>query len=175
MWWAYGVTKLAAEHLCRVAFETHRLPVIVLRTARFFPEADMAQAIEQSDENTKANEFLFRRLTVEDAAEAHVTALERAPAIGFDRFIIAAPTPFEPSDCAALIADAPAVVTRYFPEYRAIYDRRGWTMFRSIDRAYVSRRAEERLGSVAARASRTSFAPCRDDKIERRGNYRDAI
>ena len=77
----------------------------------------MAHAIAQSDENTKANEFLFRRLTVEDAAEAHVAALEKAPEIGFDTFIISAPTPFKPSDCAALIADAPSVVARYFPDY----------------------------------------------------------
>ena len=35
----------------------------------------MAHAIVQSGDNTKANEFLFRRLTVEDAAEAHVVAL----------------------------------------------------------------------------------------------------
>ena len=54
------------------------LPVIILGTSRFFPEADdMAHEIEQSDANTKANEFLFRRLTVEDAAEAHVVALEK--------------------------------------------------------------------------------------------------
>ena len=76
----YGVTKLSAEHLCRLFNELHRLPVIVLRTARFFPEEDdMAHAIVQSEENTKVNEFLFRRLTVEDAAEAHVAALDKAP------------------------------------------------------------------------------------------------
>ena len=60
----YGVSKLAAEHLCRLYHLQSGLPVIVLRTARFFPEADdMAHAIAQSDENTKANELLFRRLT----------------------------------------------------------------------------------------------------------------
>ena len=59
----------------------------------------MAHAIVQSGENTKANEFLFRRLTVEDAAEAHVVALARAPEIGFDTFIISAMTPFSPADC----------------------------------------------------------------------------
>ena len=72
----YGVSKLAAEHLCRMVHDAHGLPIVVLRTSRFFPEEDdMAHAIAQSDENTKANEFLFRRLTVEDAAEAHVVAL----------------------------------------------------------------------------------------------------
>ena len=70
----------------------HGLPIVILRTARFFPEEDdMAHAIVQSGANTKANEFLFRRLTVEDAAEAHVVALDRAPEIGFDTFIVSAP------------------------------------------------------------------------------------
>jgi UDP-glucose 4-epimerase len=151
----YGVTKLAAEHLSRITHQDHRLPVIVLRTARFFPEEDdMAHAIEQSAENTKANEFLFRRLTVEDAAEAHVAALDRAPALGFGLFVVAAPTPFQPDDREALIADAPSVVARYFPAYPDVYRRRGWSMFKSIDRVCVSRLAEERLGFRC----RTGFA-----------------
>ena len=59
----YGVTKRAAEELCRLFNHLHRLPILILRTSRFFPEEDdMAHAIVQSGENTKANEFLFRRL-----------------------------------------------------------------------------------------------------------------
>ncbi|TGT42286.1 NAD(P)-dependent oxidoreductase [Mesorhizobium sp. M8A.F.Ca.ET.165.01.1.1] len=151
----YGVTKLSAEHLCRLYHLQHGLPVVVLRTARFFPEADdMAHAIEQSDANTKANELLFRRLTVDDAARAHVAALEKAPELGFDIFIVCAPTPFQPDDCADLIADAPSVVARYYPEFPALYARKGWTMFSSIDRVYDASRARDRLGFVC----RTSFA-----------------
>ncbi|MER9841194.1 NAD(P)-dependent oxidoreductase [Mesorhizobium australicum] len=151
----YGVTKLSAEHLCRLYHLQHGLPVVVLRTARFFPEADdMAHAIEQSDANTKANELLFRRLTVEDAAQAHVVALEKAPELGFDIFIVCAPTPFQPEDCEALIRDAPSVVARYFPEFPALYARKGWTMFSSIDRIYDASRARDRLGF----ACRTRFA-----------------
>jgi len=143
----YGVTKLAAEQLCRLFHELHRLPIIVLRTARFFPEEDdMAHAIAQSDENTKANEFLFRRLTVEDAAESHVAALAKAPALGFDTFIVCARTPFHREDCEQLLHDAPSVVARYYPDYPAIYDRLGWTMFDSIDRVYDSGKAARRLG-----------------------------
>lgn len=150
----YGVTKLSAEHLCRLYHLRHGLPVVVLRTARFFPEADdMAHAIEQSDANTKANELLFRRLTVEDAAEAHVAALEKAPQLGFDIFIVCAPTPFQPEDCDALIRDATAVVARYFPDFAALYARKGWTMFSSIDRVYDASRARDRLGFVC----KTSF------------------
>jgi UDP-glucose 4-epimerase len=151
----YGVSKLSAEHLCRMMHQEHGLPVTILRTARFFPEEDdMAHAIEQSEANTKANEFLFRRLTVEDAAEAHVAALAKAPELGFDTFIICAPTPFGREDCAALIADAPAVVARYFPQYRGIYARLGWTMFQSIDRVYDAGHATRRLGFTC----RTGYA-----------------
>src|SRR5262249_25477596 len=122
---------------------------------RFFPEEeDMAHEIEQSDANTKANEFLFRRLTVEDAAESHRVALERAPEVGFDTFIVAPPTPFAPADCTELIRDAPAVGARYFPRYREIYARRGWAMFRSIYPVYDPSNMEHRLGFRC----RTGFA-----------------
>jgi UDP-glucose 4-epimerase len=143
----YGVTKLAAEHLCRMVHESHRLPVLILRTARFFPEEDdMAHLIAQSGPNTKVNELLFRRLTVEDAADAHVAALERAPELRFDTFIVSAPTPFSLQDRAELISDAPAVVARYFPRYGEVYARLGWSMFASIDRVYVTDHATRRLG-----------------------------
>jgi UDP-glucose 4-epimerase len=150
----YGVTKLAAEDLCRLFHQLHRLPIVILRTSRFFPEEDdMAHAIAQSGQNTKANEFLFRRLSVEDAAEAHVVALHRAPEIGFDSFIVSALTPFSRADCRDLIADAPSVVARYFPDYRARYAKRGWTMFDSIDRIYDSNKARHVLGFTC----RTNF------------------
>src|SRR5882757_938837 len=150
----YGVTKRAAEEMCRLFNHLHGLPIVILRTARFFPEEDdMAHAITQSGENTKANEFLFRRLSVEDAAEAHLVALQKAPEIGFDTFIVSALTPFLPRDCRDLIADAPAVVARYFPDYRAKYDKRGWTMFGSIDRVYDAGKAKRKLGFVC----RTGF------------------
>ena len=150
----YGVSKLSAEHLCRMVHHSSGLPIIILRTSRFFPEEDdMAQEIIQSGPNTKANEFLFRRLTVHDAASAHIVALDRAPQIGFDTFIISALTPFSPEDCEQLMDYAPLVVHHYFPRYREIYARRGWTMFDYIDRVYDSNRAMRRLGFVC----RTDF------------------
>jgi UDP-glucose 4-epimerase len=155
----YGVSKLSAEHLCRMVHERSGLPLVVLRTGRFFPEEDdMAHKIFQSGENTKANEFLFRRLTVEDAAEAHIAALARAPKVGFDTFIISALTPFHPADCEDLMHDAPAVVAHYYPRYREIYARRGWTMFDSIDRVYDSSKAMRQLGFVC----RTGFGEVLD-------------
>jgi UDP-glucose 4-epimerase len=36
----YGATKAAAEDLCQLFHRNQKLPAIVLRTSRFFPEAD---------------------------------------------------------------------------------------------------------------------------------------
>jgi nucleoside-diphosphate-sugar epimerase len=143
----YGVTKLAAEHLCRLFHQLHGLPVLILRTARFFPEEDdMAHEISQSGPNTKANELLFRRLSVEDAAQGHIAAIAKAPELGFDTFVVSAKTPFHRGDCKQLVTDAPAVVERYFPHYPGLYARVGWTMFQCIDRVYDSRKASTILG-----------------------------
>ncbi|MES2443882.1 MAG: NAD(P)-dependent oxidoreductase [Pseudomonadota bacterium] len=141
----YGVTKLAAEQLCRLAHLEHGLGCAVLRTARFFPEEDDTHR-DLSGPNTKANEFLNRRLTVEDAARAHLVALEKAPAIGFGTFILSAPTPFARAACAELKADAQAVIARHFPDAAELYARQGWRLPRSIGRVYDAGLAERVLG-----------------------------
>ena len=149
----YGVTKLAAEGLCRLHHLDHGLNCIILRTGRFFPEEDDTHR-DLSGENMKANEFLNRRLTVEDVAEAHLVALERAPAIGFGTYIICAPTPFRPADAETLKQDAVAAVARYFPDAPALYAARGWQLPRRIGRVYDTRLAERELGFRA----RTDFS-----------------
>ncbi|OYW24182.1 MULTISPECIES: NAD(P)-dependent oxidoreductase [unclassified Sphingomonas] len=145
----YGVTKLAAEHLCRLFHQERGLACLVLRTGRFFPEDDDTHK-QPSGENLKANELLNRRLTVEDAAMAHLVALDRAPAIGFGTFILSAPTPFARDDVAALKADAPAVIARYFPQAAALYAEKGWVLPATIDRVYDAEHAERVLGFRAA-------------------------
>lgn len=141
----YGATKLGAEALCRIAHLEHGLACLVLRTSRFFPEDDDTHTTP-SGPNLKANEFLHRRLTVEDAVRAHVMAVERAPEIGFDTLIVSAPTPFARSDVAALKTDAAAVIARYFPDAPELYARAGWVLPRSIGRVYDAARAERVLG-----------------------------
>lgn len=141
----YGVTKYAAEQLCRLFHLEHGLSVVVLRTARFFPEEDDTH-LTLGGENMKANEFLHRRLTVEDAAAAHVAALERAPGVGFGTYIVSAPPPFSRADLAELKCDAPTVVTRYFSEAATLYARRGWTLPRTIGRIYDPAAIERDLG-----------------------------
>jgi UDP-glucose 4-epimerase len=144
----YGVTKLAAEGLCELFFRTCGLPVIVLRTARFFPEEDDDVAVRNTYEtaNAQANEMVYRRADIADVADAHLAALERADAIGFGRYIVSATTPFSPEDLPALHCDARSVVARLFPDCARLYAARGWTLFPRIDRVYVNRRAREALG-----------------------------
>jgi UDP-glucose 4-epimerase len=141
----YGVTKLAAEGLCRVQHLERGLNCIILRTARFFPEDDDTHR-DLSGPNLKANEFLHRRLTVEDAARAHLVALAQAPALGFDTFIVSAPTPFSPTDAEALKRNAADVVADRFPEALEVYAACGWQLPSSIGRVYDSRRAQTVLG-----------------------------
>ncbi len=143
----YGVTKTAAEDLCRLFHRDQKLPCLILRTSRFFPEEDdVAERRLYDQANLKVNEYLYRRVDVEDVVGSHLLAMEQAPVLGFGKFIITATSPFERSDVAQLGVDAPAVLARYFPEYPAIYAKLGWTMLPALDRVYVNARARELLG-----------------------------
>src|SRR5262252_7376776 len=144
----YGVTKTAAEDLCELFYRQHRLACLVLRTARFFPEEDDHTETRQAyeDGNIKANEFLYRRVDLEDVVQAHLLAIAQAPAIGFGRYIISATTPLTQDDLWDLRANALLVVKRRVPDYEAEYARRGWKMFPGLDRVYVNARARNELG-----------------------------
>lgn len=144
----YGVTKTAAEDLCRLFYRNYKLHCLVLRTSRFFPEEDDQKLIrdEYTGENAKVNELLYRRTDVEDVVKAHLLALERASQIGFDRYIISSTTPFTPDDLPELNVDAPSVVKKLYPVYEEIYQSQGWKIFPVIDRVYVNEKARKELG-----------------------------
>ncbi len=141
----YGATKYAAEQLCRLFHAEHGLNCIVLRTGRFFPEDDDTHS-HPPGENLKANELLHRRLTVEDAARAHLAALNQAPQIGFGTYIVSAPTPFARDEAAALKHDARALIARHFPDAEALYAMHGWELPARIGRVYDSGRIQRDLG-----------------------------
>ncbi|QIG50889.1 NAD(P)-dependent oxidoreductase [Nordella sp. HKS 07] len=144
----YGVSKIAAEGLCGLFARRHGLPVIVLKTSRFFPEVDDDTAMRGRYEpaNTQANELLNRRADIADIVDAHLLAAAKAKSIGFGRFIISATTPFCRDDLETLRVDAPAVVHRLYPDCAALFAARGWRLFPAIDRVYVNRRAVTELG-----------------------------
>ena len=144
----YGVTKTGAEDVCQIFDGRDGMRCVVLRTSRFFPEEDDRREIRDGyyEANTKANEFLYRRVDIEDVVSAHLAVLERGAAIPFDRYIISATTPFLREDLPELGTDAERVLRRRVPGYEEVYRRLGWRMFPAIDRVYVNERARRVLG-----------------------------
>ncbi|MGB3455372.1 MAG: NAD(P)-dependent oxidoreductase [Litorimonas sp.] len=141
----YGVTKLAAEGLCRQHHLDRGLNAVVLRTSRFFPEDDDTDRA-LSGPNMKMNELLNRRASVADMARAHLAALDAAPQIGFGLFVVSAPTPFTRHDRVKLKQNAPMVVRGYFPEVSRLYAQQGWTLPRTLGRVYDGSRITRELG-----------------------------
>jgi len=144
----YGVTKTGAEDLCQLFYRNHQLPCLILKTSRFFPEKDDDKSVRElyDDDNIKANEFLYRRVDVEDVVSAHLLAVEKAATIGFGKYIISATSPFSKTDLVDLRNDAPAVVEKFFPDFKEIYQLKNWRMLPRIDRVYVNEKARTELG-----------------------------
>jgi len=144
----YGVTKAAAEDLCQIFYRNLKLPCLILKTSRFFPEEDDKRSIRDlyEDENIKVNEYLYRRVDIEDVVTAHLIAIEKVAEIGFGKFIISATSPFLKNDLISLRNDAPAVVEKLYPDYNKIYRKKNWKMLPEIDRVYVNEKARAVLG-----------------------------
>jgi nucleoside-diphosphate-sugar epimerase len=167
----YGATKLAAEHLGELAARDG-LPVVVLRVARFFPEEDDRDDVraEYADANLKVNEFLHRRVDLADVVDAHLLAAERAPDLGFGRYVVSATTPFTVGDLAELGTDAPAVVERLFPDAVRRYREWGWRLSPTLDRVYVNERARRDLGWHPAHDFRGAV-----ERVAAEGDFRSAL
>lgn len=144
----YGVTKTAAEDLCQLFHRNEKLATLVLRTSRFFPEEDDVAERREAyiEENLKVNELLYRRVDIEDVVTSLLCAVDKAPSLGFEKFIITATAPFKRDDAAQLGVDAPVVVARYVPEYVDVFRARRWTMLPTLDRVYVNDKARRLLG-----------------------------
>ena len=141
----YGATKLAGEALCRQHHIDRGLPVIILRTSRFFPEEDDSHRA-LSGPNMKANEFLNRRATVEDMARAHLSAIEKADQIGFGLYLVSAPTPFQRSHTKRLKENAASLITELYPDAEDLYAAAGWQLPKSLGRVYDGTRITRDLG-----------------------------
>lgn len=144
----YGATKNAAEDLVQLAARETGLATVILRTSRFFAEEDDDPQTRAAycGENARANEFLFRRVDLEDAATAHICALERAPEASGQRFIVSATTPFQREDAARLPTAPMEAVAQYFPDAGRIYHTANFQMFPSITRVYDNAAARNILG-----------------------------
>lgn len=123
----YGLTKSSAEDLCYLISSQSSLPAVVLKTSRFFPEADDdadRRASLPDDENLKLCELAYRRVDIADIVSACVASIRaqtrpRLPStegegegkgegpkrIKFGKYIISGPSPFlhlSPEDWVAL-------------------------------------------------------------------------
>lgn len=158
----YGVTKTAAEDLCRLYARNHKLACVVLRTSRFFPEMDDDADRRRMfpDQNLKTNEFLYRRVELADVVSAHECAAQQAARLGFGLYIISATAPFEPADVAQLNNDPAAVVRQRVPEFEAGYQALDWRMLQRIDRVYVNAAARRDLGWRPRYDFRSVLAQC---------------
>lgn len=162
----YGVTKLAGENLCRLIARESGMATAILRTGRFFPEDDDTHS-QPSGPNLKANEFLNRRLSVGDAARAHLAALE-ADVAGWqgqsETFVLCAPPPFARDDAEELARDARSVIARYHPDAAELYARAGWVLPEVIERVYDSAKAQRMLGWRARDDFAAVLSALRDGK-----------
>lgn len=131
----YHRTKIQAENLLqRISRETS-LPVTVLQMSRCFPEPADMMAVYR----------LTRGIDARDVASAHGCAINTRPE-GFNRYILSAKSPFRRQDCSSLYQQADAVISQYEPELAAAFQRRGWTLPKTLDRVYDSSMAQQVLG-----------------------------
>ncbi|KAL5361497.1 hypothetical protein BJX96DRAFT_152124 [Aspergillus floccosus] len=146
----YGVTKVAAEEMCALMQKESGMPVLVLRTSRFFPEEDDDEDRRTaiSDDNLKVLELAYRRCDIEDIVSASVCSMRKAKDIRWGKYIISAPPPFNNdwSTLEALNREPAEAIVKAFPGVDAIFKERGWEHLARIDRVYDSSRAVKELG-----------------------------
>ncbi|MBA3043384.1 MAG: NAD(P)-dependent oxidoreductase [Rhizobiaceae bacterium] len=130
----YHRTKLQAENVLE-KMAGPEFAVRVLRMSRSFPEPGDVMAAYR----------LHRGIDARDVADAHAAALSNG-GTHFQRYIVSAASPFVMQDCESLSIDAASAIRRRVPGLAAQFDRRGWSLPRTIDRVYDSSRAKNGLG-----------------------------
>ncbi|CAG2011384.1 unnamed protein product [Fusarium graminearum] len=146
----YGVSKIAAEDICYLAHSRTKLPVVVLRCSRFFPQPDDDEIRRNAlkNDNMKVLELCYRRVDITDVVSSCTTAMRKAKDVGFGLYVISAPTPFhrDHATLAMLNTDAKAVVQRAVPQCAELFSQKGWGYLDKMDRVYDSNKAMTELG-----------------------------
>lgn len=131
----YDETKLAAEICSRQATREGLLSCLCLRISRCFPEKERLMAIYR----------LYRGVDIQDVVAGHRLALT-SDIKGFDIINISSQTPFNSSELNELYHQADHVIGKHYPHARSIFQNRGWTLPKTIDRVYVIEKAKKLLG-----------------------------
>ena len=149
----YGVTKTAAEDLCELVHRDHGLPCLILRTSRFFPESDDRDEVRatlrrRQPQGQRAALPPRRPRGRRQRAPAARSSARRSSASAATS---SAPPRRSPATTSPSCAPTPRPsCAGCSPAYEAIYARRGWRMFPSLERVYVNARARERARLGAA-------------------------
>ncbi|XHR94696.1 NAD-dependent epimerase/dehydratase family protein [Mucilaginibacter sp. UC70_90] len=131
----YDITKQTAEQLCKDFFYREGLQASVYRVGRFLPETD----------NLKLNHRLYRGLDERDGAEGLRLALDQTfPE--FEIFNIISSSPFKKDELIQLKHNPLDVIKKHYPQAESIYQSKGWTFPKSIDRVYVTDKAKRYFG-----------------------------
>ncbi|KAK7414227.1 hypothetical protein QQX98_006922 [Neonectria punicea] len=146
----YGATKVAAEDMCFLVHKHTGMPVLVLRTSRFFPEQDDDEDRRAAlgDDNLKVLELAYRRCDIEDIVRAGVCAMAKAGDIGWGKYIISAPPLFadDPETLRKLDENPQEVFQAVVPACEKVFRDMNWGFLARIDRVYDSRKAVKDLG-----------------------------
>ena len=141
----YGATKVAAEDMCQLLHNDTRMPILVLKTSRFFPEPDDNESsrLAYSDDNLKVCELLYRRVDIADVVTAHICAIRQARTVGWNKYIISAPPPFKrnPTTLEALGRRAEDEIEKTCPLEADIVRKAGWKLLDRLDIVYDSSKA----------------------------------
>lgn len=141
----YGATKVAAEDMCFLVHKQTNMPVLVLRTSRFFPEQDDDEdrRTALADDNLKVLELAYRRCDIEDMVRASVCAMAKAKDIGWGKYVISAPPPFanDPETLRKLDSNPKEVFEAVVPACEKVFRDLNWGYLARIDRVYDSSKA----------------------------------
>src|ERR1700761_2547158 len=145
----YGATKVAAEDICELIRRESKMPILVLRTSRFFPEEDDIEEMRDAfeDDNLKVCELTYRRVDIADVVSAHICALRKAKEVGWGKYIISATPPFVRNEETPRLLDGNAAdaLKMVVPSYETVFAKRKWKFLPRIDRVYDSSKATREL------------------------------
>ncbi|KAK2616644.1 hypothetical protein QQS21_000467 [Conoideocrella luteorostrata] len=146
----YGVSKLAAEDICYLFHQQTKLPLVVLRVSRFFPQPDDDDMRRNAmcNDNLKVLELSYRRVDIRDVVDSCVAAMEKAREIGWGRYVISAPTLFHKDEntLRRLNSNADELMRELLPKTGELFEKTNWKYLSIIDRVYDSTKAQRELG-----------------------------
>lgn len=129
----YGLSKVLCEEMGRYYGRRWGIATIALRLGMFVPESFERYGFR----------LLFGGVDDRDVAQAALLALSHKPADGFDAFNIMADVPFSREEASRLQENPAAVLERYWPGSRALFESKGlvpdeliwWRVIWSVEKA----------------------------------------